>query len=134
MVTKKVLVEKADNTIEVVTASSELSRANPDSRFTQDIRELSDKLREAYPKSLIVLFGSCAKNTAKFNSDIDIAVVLPDDLFSDREQRRKMRTLRSELSVTDSGIEADIVFLTESSWKDGTGLFVQNIKEWGVEL
>lgn len=52
-----------------------------------NIRQLELELEQDSEISLAILFGSCAKGNATFNSDIDIAIKLKAPLESDKKMR-----------------------------------------------
>ena len=95
-------------------------------KITQDLPLL---VREFPDIEEIVLYGSCAKENTRYNSDIDIAVVF-DTVSS--EVRRKVLSFLSDRSTTDNpDFDANIV---SSEWyKNADTVYAKAVKR-GIVL
>lgn len=78
----------------------------------------------------IVLFGSCSRGEIRGMSDIDIAVVTKD-VLTDRCIRGM---LSDELEFLDGNLSADVVFLSEKTWKNGDMRLHRDIQREGIIL
>ena len=82
------------------------------------------------PVSKIILYGSCARSAAKYNSDIDIALIARD--FSS-DTHREIRRLRSDYQ-DGKGPDVDIHCISEDNYANGESWFVQNVRKDGIVL
>jgi predicted nucleotidyltransferase len=77
------------------------------------VREISDRLAQAYRPERIYLFGSAARGERGPDSDYDFLVVVPDEAPPEhRTARLAYRVLRG------TGVAADILVWTHSSFMD----------------
>ena len=84
---------------------------NAHSAERQIVKEISDRLAEAYRPERIYLFGSAARGERGPDSDYDFLVVVPDEAPPERRTARlAYRVLRG------TGVAADIVVWTHSSF------------------
>ena len=63
----------------------ETSEAMPMETVLNDVRAFASRAHEMLPDADIWLYGSYAKGRATSASDIDVAVIVPDGIFSPRE-------------------------------------------------
>ena len=82
------------------------------------------------PVSKIVLYGSCARSAAKYNSDIDLVLVADD--FS-HDTQTEIRKLRSDYSDGE-GPDVDLHCVSALNYEKGDGWFVQNVRKDGIIL
>lgn len=81
----------------------------------------------------IYLFGSCAKNNIKYNSDVDIAIIIPDNILKDRTIHNEIIKLKGDLSyINDNYAEIDLKIISDISWKQDNSIFIKNIKKDGI--
>lgn len=80
-------------------------------------RQIAERLRQALQVDLIYLFGSYAKGEAGPDSDLDIAVIVPES----RETRYR-RNVQARSLVGDIHVAKDIVVLTRREWDDEQGI------------
>ncbi|MCK5287680.1 MAG: nucleotidyltransferase domain-containing protein [Candidatus Omnitrophica bacterium] len=100
-----------------------------------DIKKIEFKLQEIFPKYNIIisyLFGSVASGNTTSLSDIDIAVLLPDNLKKEEMFIIKLK-LMNELSSSLKTEKIDVVILNSASTllkfsvvKNGIGIFNPN--------
>lgn len=77
------------------------------------VREISDRLAQAYRPERIYLFGSAARGERGPDSDYDFLVIVPDEAPPERRTARlAYRVLRG------TGVAADILVWTRSSFMD----------------
>ena len=73
------------------------------------LRDVIERLVQAYRPERIYLFGSMARGDAGPDSDYDLLVVVPDD--AERERRRSRLAY---LALRGTGIAADVLVSTRS--------------------
>jgi predicted nucleotidyltransferase len=76
-------------------------------------RRLVEALRQAVPVEEVWLFGSCARDDAKPDSDLDLLVVLSDDHGLARPTLACYRALRK----LHTGMPVDVVAVSRSRWE-----------------
>ena len=85
--------------------------------------------KEHFPYSAVYLFGSYAKGCATENSDIDIAIVIPDyGEMTTKDIRFAMRDLWTRGGDIDARIEPCV-----RTMHDGSG-FVRTVLETGIRV
>ena len=83
--------------------------ADPILEWDDKLREVIDRLVEAYRPERIYLFGSTARGEAGPDSDYDLLVVVADD--ADRDRRRSRLAYQA---LRGTGIAADVLVSTRS--------------------
>ncbi len=98
------------------------------------LKRLQDSLKKIYGPELkdLILFGSQAKNTAKEDSDIDIAIVLQNSFDLDQELEK------TSVVIADICLEYDIlinrIFMDNEYFKGHQSALVRNIQQEGIYL
>lgn len=92
-------------------------------------RRLADRIKKISGVSKVILYGSVAREEARANSDIDLAVVLDNDLrsfssgFSEFPEIEELRIREIDLEEQKvSGIKNHIVLYWEDEYERGVVL------------
>ncbi len=96
------------------------------------ISESVKKIKESSLEGVrqIVLYGSCAREDAKYRSDVDILVVLEDISHNNLEPMRDLKT-----NIWHQGLaDIDLHFMSEEEFKNGHSTFVRAIRKDGKVL
>ena len=95
-------------------------------------KRLNDVLSELKQLDLssVVLYGSCARAEARYDSDIDIALIAAD--FSSDIQK-EIRRIRSEYS-DGNGPDVDVHCISEYNYENGDSWFVRNVRKDGIVI
>ena len=99
--------------------------------YAETVQTLVDRVVETVHPLRVILFGSCARNEASAQSDIDLMVVMPDGTHRRQTSQRLYRQIRG------IGIPFDVVVATPqdlSTHKDNVGLIYRKILQEGVEV
>lgn len=96
------------------------------------IETLKDSFLSAYI-SEVYLYGSTARGTNRFDSDVDLLICIsencPDDL------RKKLRELRIDLMPENKELsDTDAHFVVGQHWKDNRSIYYTNVMNDGVEI
>lgn len=85
-----------------------------------------------YVKALY-LYGSYARGTYKYSSDIDLFLVLEE---SAREFRSEILELKSDVTDTDDfdGVEADMKIAFGDAWLRSQQSYHENIRRDGIDV
>jgi len=97
----------------------------------EDVGALVDAIVERAHPLRIILFGSAARGTASFESDIDLLVVMPNGTHRRDTARMLYRTIR------DITVPFDLVVATEDDlarYGDTVGYVYREALEEGREL
>lgn len=86
------------------------------------------RLGEAGLAEQVILFGSRAKGTAASDSDVDLALVLPDGADARATLRQAHRLLWPR------AFPIDLVAVSASDWRGKTSLLCRQITNHGVVL
>lgn len=78
----------------------------------------------------IVLFGSCAKGTAKNKSDVDLLFVVSENI-PDRALRSEVYT---DLDDRIQGVSTDAKFCTQNALEKATDIFSDEVNKYGILL
>ncbi|UZQ82870.1 nucleotidyltransferase domain-containing protein [Thermoanaerobacter sp. RKWS2] len=78
----------------------EATKVNIDEIYKSEIEKIKNQIIRQFNPEKIILFGSCAANTMKFDSDIDLCIVI------DTENKRKIKT---EIYGIEHSIPIDII-------------------------
>ncbi|MCM1102958.1 MAG: nucleotidyltransferase domain-containing protein [Clostridium sp.] len=104
---------------------------------------LSDKMREELVQgltgifqkniSMIILYGSTARNEATDESDIDIAIIVKNQM--DEETKKRFVSWAADMDIRYERVFS-IVDIQESNMKKWEGVlpFYQNIRKEGIVL
>ncbi len=96
------------------------------------VKTLGDRIRARYPGAKLWIYGSCAREEAGPESDIDICVVLPD---FNAEDRTTISDMAWEIGLANDVPIATVV-IGEENFTSGpmsvSGL-VENIRSEGVQ-
>ena len=76
-------------------------------KIVKILREIKPKLEKSYGFEILLLFGSCARDEAITNSDIDIAVKVKNDVFKTWDNFLNAKEELQEVL----GSEVDLVYL-----------------------
>lgn len=83
----------------------------------------------------IILFGSCARGENKWESDVDIFVVLLPEIEKYPELRKEIRLLQGTISPTENELpEVDMKITIGNQWKNDGSFFHEQILQEGVVL
>lgn len=111
-------------TLQGVDGSCQISR-----RHLEAVRQcISIILEEDFHTEKIILFGSCARSQSRYESDIDL-LLLVKELPSSREIRRLKMKLGEQIAL-----EVDLKVSTAEAFANSTDFFIHNIKRDGVTL
>ena len=79
----------------------------------------------------IILFGSCARQSASARSDIDLALVVPEPISPEEEW-----SIDCSIRNWESNIACDVIFLPESAFGQGIegNTIIRPILKEGVRL
>lgn len=98
------------------------------------VTRIANALREVAPDAHSVLYGSQARGEARYNSDIDVLVVLPDNgnkSFAQRKMEIFDRLYDIEL---ESGVTVSPLVVLKSIWERLRTPFTINVNNDGIEL
>ena len=99
----------------------------PKKQYTQ-IPECIRLAKQSVPGlTRIVLFGSCARGEARYDSDIDLCMITKEHLDTSCAAEIRSQYMRNIEAKTD------IVFLTETGLRSNKSSFVQEIEKDGVK-
>lgn len=91
--------------------------------------EMSDRIEK------IVLFGSAARGTARWNSDIDLYVELSDVMPQDKQFKESLLLLKGRISPPDETLaEVDVKIGIGNKLETEHNCFYNNIRKDGVIL
>ncbi len=95
-------------------------------------KKIQDNLKNIYGSNLklVYLFGSCARNEANEDSDIDIAVVL-DGLASRYQERERCSKMRAKISLENNCV-INLFFLEKNELLAKEYALFRNIFEEGI--
>ena len=93
------------------------------------VQILSDTPYQEYIKS-IYLYGSCAKGTQKYRSDVDLFVEC-NELFTPEIGREMRLAVMPEAKDTP---EVELKFITATCWKQNQDPFSKNLRKDGILL
>ena len=97
--------------------------------FMSDIENLKSQIINLYNPKFIYLFGSCARECAREDSDIDLCIILNYD-----DKKKILRDMNSNLEFDR---DVDIVVYTPSKWEEyikDTSTFANLILRTGVKI
>ena len=83
----------------------------------------------------IILFGSLARKQERWNSDVDLFLVLSEDFQNVEKYKKEMRLLKSEVIPLDFSLpEVDLKIDIGDDWLTSNSLIYVNIRRDGVVL
>ena len=83
--------------------------------------------------STIVLYGSCARGNAKYDSDVDLLIIMPKRAIEkNHEEIIWLKGLINDGDVSDP--EIDLHFANNEEWVTRNDTYAVNIKKEGVVL
>jgi predicted nucleotidyltransferase len=96
------------------------------------LAELKFGLQGLYAGRLrgVYLYGSYARGEGERDSDLDVLIVL-DSLDSYGAEVDRTSKLVSNISLR-YGVSVSRVFVSESQWQNGEGLFLANVREESI--
>ena len=83
----------------------------------------------------VYLFGSCARQTETWDSDVDLLMELHPSVESNEVLRRPLRVLKS--NVTSDRLadpEVDLKIVVGNEWRSSTMTFFENVRRDGILL
>lgn len=99
-------------------------------RFIKKIeRDVKALVNEPVSIKKIILFGSCARDSIRSTSDVDLLVV--SDKSLSRDERNSLRWLLDE---EIGGVETDLVFYSEELYCNDQSTFTRKLREEGIIL
>ncbi len=93
---------------------------------TYAIQVYGDKIKQ------VILYGSQARKTATFESDIDLLIIV-DESLDPFEVRRQLSDILWDLFI-DTGEFISVVILPEEFFVNYNSAFIQNVKEEGIVI
>ncbi len=105
---------------------TEINKLNIDDRFKIKIRHDIDYILAANIPGLImiILYGSCARETTHHKSDVDLLLVINGEL-PEMIVRGK---IYCDMDDYLDGVRTDVVFATNNSYETNTSLFAKQIQ------
>lgn len=82
----------------------------------------------------IYLYGSCATGKIKYDSDVDILIVVSDKMILNRELIQAFRILRSDLHDIENMAEIDLRLISKTSWEKNDSFYLNNVHREGIQL
>lgn len=106
-------------------------------RSNQSIRYAIAKIKES-PLSKMVdhvyLYGSCARGTQNYSSDVDLLLQLSENGNMDLG-KEYVTKLKGEVTPTDITLpEVDLKVVIGESWKRNNMLYYKRIEEEGIDI
>ena len=105
-----------------------------DTQTEQVVREFVQRVQSLYGDRLkcVLVYGSCARNEATAESDIDLAVVLAGDVLPGREIDRMIDI------ITDMNLAYDVLLsvypVSEESYRKTNSPLLMNIRREGIAV
>lgn len=101
------------------------------------IRYAVEKIKQSpiapYVENLY-LYGSCARKTQNYNSDVDLFLVLSESIDRDMYYD-DMLMLKSKVSPTDTTLpEVDLKIEIGNNWMKNPLLYYKNVKKEGIVI
>ena len=100
----------------VITAVKEVVRSSPFRDFAEDL----------------ILYGSAARGSFRYDSDVDLLLVLRENAKEIDDFRDAYRTLRGRLMVEEDGLpKADVHTTFGEGWKAAAETYYQEVRRDG---
>lgn len=94
--------------------------------MNHDVHELACAAGQAAGAEQVYVFGSQARGEARADSDLDLALIIPDDLSP-------RLALRAAITATSERKRAlDVVVIAHSTWVQGRSLLAREVRQQGV--
>ncbi len=91
--------------------------------------EFADYVTDLY------LFGSCAREEARWKSDIDLLLTLSPEAKAITDFNVKLHALKGSISEeTPESVETDLKVVFGDEWKNSSALFFENIRKEGISI
>ena len=91
--------------------------------------EFADYVTDVY------LFGSCAREEAKWKSDLDLLLALSPDAKAIPNFSIKIHALKGSISEDEpESVETDLKVVVGDEWKSSSMLFFNNIRKDGISV
>ena len=104
-------------------------------RYMDAIKYATKAIKESLlPVTYTILYGSCAKGKPKYNSDVDILLVVNDIVIKDRNNIRIFRKLANELREVSDMASIDLKIISLSNWNKNNTIYLKNVHKEGIEL
>ena len=95
------------------------------------INQLNDYPLASYIKE-IYLYGSCARGEERFDSDVDLCIILKESVKTVPRYSPLMHTMKGILSDDKPGsVEVDAKIFIGSEWEASKTLFCENLRKDG---
>jgi len=101
-------------------------------KVPESARQIAARLRWALNADAVFLFGSHARGSSGPDSDLDIAVIVPES-----GESRYRRNVRARGLVGDIHVAKDIVVLTRLEWDEEQGVagsLANTVAREGIKL
>lgn len=83
----------------------------------------------------VILYGSCSRESARWDSDVDICLVLNPDVRKQEDYRRSIHWLKGGISEPNAdSAEVDLKILIGDEWEKNQTLFYRNLRRDGISL
>lgn len=83
----------------------------------------------------VILFGSCARGTAKYLSDVDLLLELKPEVKNMASFSVKIHALKGSISDPNyNTVDTDLKVVTGNEWRNGRSVFFRNVSKEGVSV
>ena len=83
----------------------------------------------------IFLYGSCARNEAKWSSDVDLCVILKPSVQEISNYHQIVHQIKGTISEDELySVETDIKFIVGDECKNDSSLYLKNIRKDGISI
>jgi len=97
-------------------------------------KKIQDSDLSIYIKD-VYLYGSCARGTAKYDSDVDLLLVLKKNIVSVENYQKLIRLLRSNLMPDNiEDVEIDVHTTIDTLDHQYNKLYFNNIRKEGISI
>lgn len=107
------------------------------SRSNQSVQYAIAKIIESPLAEMVdhvYLYGSCARGTQNYSSDVDLLLQLNENGNMDLG-KEYVTKLKGEVTPTDITLpEVDLKVVIGESWKENSMLYYKRIKEEGIDI
>lgn len=99
------------------------------------IDKISHNMRLQAPEASVILYGSQARGDARYDSDIDLLVLLPDfeDNLAFEKRRYEIAGYLYDISL-DMSADISYIIMPRSAWEERVTPFRINVNREGVRL
>ena len=100
----------------------------------EQIQALADNIKAKMPECDVFLFGSYAYGNPRPTSDVDLAVIVPDDV-QDEDMMALAVKARQSSGYLQMGIQIDIILRRKTTFANAAwGCISFDVREKGVRL